>query len=195
MTIKDDLIYNEVVKYLEYDETSPTYLRLVSKTRNRKAGSVMGSLKPNSAGYLRCIVNRKLHPAHRLIYCLYNKCNIPKDIHIDHIDRDKQNNHPSNLRALTPQHNSWNIGTPSNNKSGVRGVIWHKTMNLWMVHWKVSGKPKTKSFRPDKLYPDLDYQVAIALAFNDACKYRATIEQEIFKIEEIILSDRQAAST
>src|ERR1017187_6263997 len=55
----------------------------------------------------------------------------PKGLTWDHIDRDKLNNHRSNLRAVTSQRNAQNRGLRIDNSSGVIGVTWHKARGKW----------------------------------------------------------------
>ena len=50
---------------------------------------------------------------------------------VDHIDRDKLNNHISNLRYATKSENSSNRTIGSNNTSGTTGVDFHKNNNKW----------------------------------------------------------------
>ena len=47
---------------------------------------------------------------------------LPDDMVIDHIDRDKKNNRKSNLRVVTQQDNTLNRSINSNNEFGVSGV-------------------------------------------------------------------------
>ena len=50
---------------------------------------------------------------------------------IDHIDRNGLNNQQNNLRYATIQQNNINRGIYKNNKSGIRGVYWHKGVEKW----------------------------------------------------------------
>lgn len=60
---------------------------------------------------------------------------IPKGIHIDHIDSDGLNNRSStNLRKVTNAQNQQNKRVAMRNSaSGIRGVSWHKKINRWRV--------------------------------------------------------------
>lgn len=49
----------------------------------------------------------------------------------DHIDGDGLNNRRSNLRLCRHQQNIWNSKRPTTNKSGFKGVCWHKTNKKW----------------------------------------------------------------
>lgn len=45
---------------------------------------------------------------------------------IDHINRDRLDNRKENLRFVTPQENTWNVGAGKKNKSGIVGVYERK---------------------------------------------------------------------
>lgn len=49
----------------------------------------------------------------------------------DHIDRNELNNRKNNLRICTHQENCFNKSLPSNNTSGVIGVVWDKERKKW----------------------------------------------------------------
>lgn len=60
--------------------------------------------------------------------------NAPKGMVVDHIDHNTLNNTASNLRIVTNAENQQNRkGAKQSNKSGVRGVSWHKKNNKWLV--------------------------------------------------------------
>lgn len=60
--------------------------------------------------------------AHRVCYAIFNK-SWPID-DIDHIDGDKTNNRPENLRNVTKRQNNYNIRVRKNNKIGIKGVVF-----------------------------------------------------------------------
>lgn len=72
-------------------------------------------------GYAMISYQRKRYYAHRIIYLMHNGY-LPKEI--DHIDGDKTNNRVENLRACTHTQNGQNKPAQSNNKSGVKNVVW-----------------------------------------------------------------------
>jgi len=59
---------------------------------------------------------------------------------VDHIDRDKTNNHILNLRWATIIENGQNRSIGSNNKSGVIGVDFHKKNQKWRAQIKADGR-------------------------------------------------------
>lgn len=90
----------------------------------------------NSGRYAgRCdYKNNKWILMHRVIN------NTPVGMETDHINRNKLDNRRSNLRSVTGCQNMMNVGVPSNNVSGYRGVSWDNKHKKWMaqivVEWK-----------------------------------------------------------
>lgn len=68
--------------------------------------------------------------AHQLAWLYAHGVFIPQ---IDHKNRTKNDNRLDNLREATTAQNGWNVGLSSRNKSGVKGVNWHKASNAWIV--------------------------------------------------------------
>ena len=58
---------------------------------------------------------------------------------VDHIDRNKLNNHVNNLRFATDSENGMNRSKPSNNTSGTIGVSFRKDRNKWRAVIKQNG--------------------------------------------------------
>lgn len=70
----------------------------------------------------------KIKQLHREVLGINN----PK-IQVDHINCNGLDNRKSNLRIVTNEQNSYNRGMTSNNKSGYKGVCWHKGMKKWVA--------------------------------------------------------------
>ena len=115
------------------------------------AGSLAGSLRED--GYIGIFINGKYFFAHRIIWEMFNQ-EIPAGMVIDHIDGIRNNNRIENLRVCTFQQNHFNRGKQSNNKSGFKGVSWHKQKQKWVAQIKIDGRNKFLGFytNPVKAY-------------------------------------------
>jgi hypothetical protein len=75
--------------------------------------------------------NRKAIVMHRLIMQ-------PADnMEVDHINGNPLDNRRSNLRIVTHSQNQKNMGIGTKNKSGFKGVSWHKKAKKWQVHLRI----------------------------------------------------------
>lgn len=59
---------------------------------------------------------------------------------IDHINGDKSDNRPENLREASRSQNQHNRDKQSNNKSGFKGVHWSRQRRKWMATIMVDRK-------------------------------------------------------
>lgn len=99
-------------------------------------------------GYPRVHMNRRVYLLHRLAYFfIYGLDDQAKDI--DHIDGNPDNNKINNLRLATRSQNIQNSKIAINNKTGVKGVIWHKKERKYYAKILgtvlVEGKKKRKT--------------------------------------------------
>jgi hypothetical protein len=90
-----------------------------------------------SRGYTTVGYQRKRYYIHRLIFLMHNGF-MPSEV--DHIDGDKSNNRVENLRAATHAQNGRNRPAQTNNKSGIKNVVWSNVRKKWVVYVKVNGK-------------------------------------------------------
>ena len=64
---------------------------------------------------------------------------------VDHIDGNKDNDHPSNLRAVTRRVNSCNRKKRSDNTSGITGIRWSEYHGHYVIRRTVNGKRLSRS--------------------------------------------------
>ena len=121
-----------------------------------KAGSVAGSV--TWKGYWLIGVDGRRYRAHHLAW-LYEHGYLPS-YQIDHINHNKLDNRIKNLREVTNCQNHKNMGIPSNNKTGYRGVSFAKDREKY-----------TARIKDGKSYRNLGYfecAAAAAIAYAKA---------------------------
>jgi hypothetical protein len=99
----------------------------VSSGRGRNIDLSITSI---SRGYLVVCVDGKSYHVHRIIFLI---CFGYLPELVDHIDGDRLNNKIENLRACTYTGNNRNRRICRRNKTGVKGVSWHKVGQKWQV--------------------------------------------------------------
>ena len=107
---------------------------------------------------------QKTIDVHRLVALTFIPNPLNKRI-VDHIDRDKLNNHIENLRWATHSQNGINRSAPKNNKSSQTGVYFKQHSEKWIAEITIGGKKK--------------YLGSYA-HFTDAVKARLEGEQKYF---------------
>jgi hypothetical protein len=76
----------------------------------------------------------------------------PKGREVDHKDGNGLNNQRVNLRVCTDQENRQNRCKPSHNKSGYKGVSWHKRSKKWHAQIGANGiKMKSLGYFTNKI--------------------------------------------
>jgi hypothetical protein len=114
---------------------------------NNLKGKRVGTLRND--GYIGIFIDKKYYFEHRLIWTIFNG-EIPSGYYIDHINNDRADNRVENLRLCTTRENAYNRGPQANNKSGFKGVSWHKQKQKWVAQIKIDGKNKFLGFFEDK---------------------------------------------
>ena len=79
-------------------------------------------------------------PEGKCVYLARYIMNPPKDMIVDHIDRNQYNNQRSNLRIGTRSQNQQNRAKQGNNTSGYKGVYWSPPSRKWFSMIGLAGK-------------------------------------------------------
>ena len=108
-------------------------------------------------GYRKIKTGGKVYAAHRLAW-FYMEGYFPEN-QIDHIDRVRDNNRWNNLRVVSGQCQMRNRKVNSNNKSGIKGVMWRERDKRWVVTIRFNNKTKHLGH-----YKDFDSAVCARLA-------------------------------
>jgi hypothetical protein len=124
---------------LHYDPTTGVFRWRHVRRNKSLPWDVAGSVQHQ--GYIRITVDDERHMAHRLAW-VYMTGEAPPD-QVDHKDLDKSNNSWGNLRAADNTLNHWNESTRSTNKSGHKGIWWHKQSRKWEAAVRLNGKQHT----------------------------------------------------
>ncbi len=148
----------EIRKLLYYDSVEGNLFWKVNRCRSAKSGMIAGGVDHDGYRYIK--VSGTRYSAHRLIW-LYHYGSFPEN-ETDHINRIKDDNRIENLRDVSRMCNMRNSNVYSNNKTGVKGVYWHKTKERWGVTVRIMNK---------------DYHVGYFDDFDESVLTRLAVEQ------------------
>jgi len=172
-----DYIYKELneIFYLddEYNVCWKCNKNISGKTIVR-IGALVGNNHPK---YKSVTYQNRKYKIHRIVWCLFNKKDALGGTVIDHINRNSLDNHPLNLRLVTPSENNLNrdflLG-----KTGERYISFIETRKTYVV--KTTSNPKfshlTKTFPIGNLVK-IGYteDEAKKIAFKNAIEYRDSL--------------------
>jgi hypothetical protein len=124
-------IDTEVLKRrFDYDQINGGLLwKSCERHPSIKKSRTVGSLNINGYIESRLFPGGKQFKVHRLVWAFH--FGDPGKSEIDHINGNKHDNRIENLRLSTRADNTRNVKLRSNNKSGVKGVSWHKATKKW----------------------------------------------------------------
>ena len=88
--------------------------------KDRFNGKEAGTVKKDT-GYIQIQAFGRLYYAHRIIMLMLTKV-FDENLQVDHVDHDRLNNRPDNLRLVTQHDNLKNVSKTKTNTSGCVGV-------------------------------------------------------------------------
>jgi len=132
----------QVLKLFEYKDGN-LYWK-VSNSPIVKVNSLAGTI--NGQGRKQIGINYKIYAIHRIIFMMFHGY-MPKEI--DHIDGNPLNNAIENLREATRSEQLCNTKLRKDCTSGIKGVMWHKLMNKWLVRVYKNNKLVYKNYFDD----------------------------------------------
>lgn len=106
--------------------------------------------------------------AHRVVFALINNRWPSPGMQVDHINGDKLDNRPENLREASRSQNKMNCGVNSKNRSGFRGVR-RTASGKWLAVLCVNGANQHLGLHQSKEAAALAYRQAAIAAFGDFC--------------------------
>jgi hypothetical protein len=133
-----ELTHARLTQLFHYDPERGHFTRLLNRCSRTSAGDIAGN--KTARGYIQIGIDRKDYLAHRLAW-FYMTGEWPKN-QIDHINGIRTDNRFSNLREATIHENGCNSRLPKNNKSGFKGVCFHRELGRWQAKIWVNRKQK-----------------------------------------------------
>lgn len=94
----------------------------------------------------------------------------PDGYDTDHVNGNKLDNRKCNLRVCTRSQNNANMGKPSHNTSGYRGVSWDKRANKWLAKLTCDSKAILSKHFDNKMDAVNAYNLAMINVFGSFAK-------------------------
>ena len=132
-----ELTHERLLEVLSYDPNTGLFRWNTQMSSRACVGDVAGNVN-ELTGYRIIGVDKVSYPAQRLAY-LYMTGSYPP-MHMDHINRKRDDNRWVNLRPVSPTENHRNRSKHKSCTSGFTGVYWNKQSNKWHAQIRVNYK-------------------------------------------------------
>lgn len=112
--------------------------------RNKTNGYLLKPSLNNKGYYIVCLSHNKIiknYLLHRLI-AIYFIPNLDNKPNVDHNNNITTDNRIHNLRWCNHSENGMNSKISKKNTSGIKGVIWNKSINKWCAQIMINNKNK-----------------------------------------------------
>ena len=115
-----------------------------NSTNAQCAGKVAGCTYGDS--YPVVGLNGQVWLCHLIVWALAHGSHKPTNLDIDHINGNRSDNRPLNLRVVPHVENQQNRRINSNNTSGVSGVFFSRSHGLWVSTAGDGKKPALRAY-------------------------------------------------
>lgn len=135
LKIKETLVLDPNKQWIDiYGYENDYMISNYGDTYSKKTNKILKSRICNSYIKIELILNNKrnIFTAHRVVFESFHKRKIKNNMVIDHIDRNRQNNHINNLREVTQKENSNN---KTQNKYKHEKVLQYSLDNKLIKEW------------------------------------------------------------
>lgn len=133
-SLLEKMIQEKLTKWGYFDTVRGRFFRLRT-TLGAKPG-IMGCI--NGAGYIQLRISGCTYlQSHLVALWFLGKLPTTRE-EIDHIDGNRSNDCPKNLRIVSRTLNSRNCKMNKRNTSGFTGVIWHSVAGKWQSRIKIN---------------------------------------------------------
>jgi len=157
-----DLTLDRLRSLLAYDAITGQWTWRVSRG-GKLTGSRAGYLNPD--GYWRIEVDGRVYLAHRLaVFYMTGEWPIGD---VDHENTNKSDISWKNLRPATKSQNMANARLRKHNKSGRKGVSWHKEKRKWVAQLRHDGKLRFLGYFDDVNEAGDAYDIAAKKTFGE----------------------------
>lgn len=123
---------------LDYDPKTGVFRWKVRRNQNATPGAIAG--RTDSHGHIQITIDGVAYGAHRLAWFMSKGELPPHDI--DHENLVRNDNRISNLREATRRQNVHNQPARNTNKTGIKGVYFHKSSGKYIASLQRKNKPR-----------------------------------------------------
>jgi hypothetical protein len=128
--------YEQANELFVYDPETGELRNRVDRNSRARSGALAGYRRAD--GYVNVAVKGKRYQVHRVAWLMTHGVWPAADI--DHVNGVRDDNRLINLREATRSENCRNRGATVNNRTGFKGVCWHKRCRKYQARIKVRGK-------------------------------------------------------